>query len=65
LFQAFNCDQLYVDQVWYRSEFEARLTRKCDREELIICELLYMNCLWDEIPAHIQDAIKVHDLFVL
>jgi hypothetical protein len=65
LFEAFKCDKLYVDQVWYNSEFAARLTPKRDRRELIICELVYQNCLWSDIPQCIQDALKVHDSFTL
>ena len=65
LFQDFHCDQLYVDQVWYSSEFAARLTPKLDREELIICELIYCNARWTDIPQFMQDALKVHDLFTL
>jgi len=65
LFEEFKCDKLYVDQVWYNSEFAARLTPKLDRRELIICELVYQNCLWSDIPQCIQDALKVHDSFTL
>lgn len=65
LFQEFKCDQLYVNQVWYNSEFAARLTPKANRQELIICELVYQNCLWSDIPQCIQDGLKVHDAFTL
>lgn len=64
LFNAFNCDKLYTDQVWLNSEFAARLTRKPDRDELYICRLIYDKD-FDLANQLIKDAIKVHDSFCL
>lgn len=73
LFQAFNCDILYQNKVWYNNYFAARLTPKPSRQdESQVTRLIYSNeWKFPDNPnvtgpsnqQRISDAVKVHDSF--
>jgi hypothetical protein len=69
LFTDFQCDKLYVDQVWLNKRYAARLSLKNpklrDTKEMVVCNLLESDIPVSKMPWEIAKTIQIHDCFVL